>query len=407
VVVSTFACLCFQFGENGQDGRFDKDDWVIPNRLQKGLCMMMFSFRSGNGRIPLRLRVRLHVELLEDRQVLSTLTNPAVIPTPGDYSYWDWRESQIIETPRGNPNVVFLGDSITDAFATTVGAPVWNAAIAPLQADNFGIGGATTQTVLWQIDHDGVLNGLSPQVVVLLIGTNNLAEGQTPAQVAEGITATVGAIQAQQPQAQILLLGILPRGASPDDPMRGLVAQTNQLIAPLGTLNRVTYLDIGGAFLQGDGSISPLVMADYLHPTLLGYERMTVALMPSLYPWLQSPAPLHQSSEVPLAGDNPDISAPAGTVQTVAQNVGGPSVITAVLPPPGAASVVWPTLPGPSLAIRPVILTGISIPANEGPASATEGNQAVGYASLPSHDGGDTTDKGDLVGWTADVWGNG
>ena len=39
---------------------------------------------------------------------------------------------------------------------------------------------------------------------------------------------------------------------------------------------------MGPKFLQGDGSISTSVMADYLHPTKKGYEIWVDAMRPTL-----------------------------------------------------------------------------------------------------------------------------
>ena len=43
-----------------------------------------------------------------------------------------------------------------------------------------------------------------------------------------------------------------------------------------------TYLDVGGAFLEADGTISNAVMYDFLHPTALGYQRWAAAMGPAL-----------------------------------------------------------------------------------------------------------------------------
>ena len=64
------------------------------------------------------------------------------------------------------------------------GKEIWDQYYGKLNAANFGISGDKTQHVLWRIDQ-GELDGISPKVVVLLIGTNNLLSpdncaGQSP-----------------------------------------------------------------------------------------------------------------------------------------------------------------------------------------------------------------------------------
>jgi lysophospholipase L1-like esterase len=64
--------------------------------------------------------------------------------------------------------------------------------------------------------------------------------------------------------------------------MRGAVAQVNSLISFLADGRRVVYQDIGGAFRNADGSISPAVMVDGVHPTQYGYQLWTAAMWPTL-----------------------------------------------------------------------------------------------------------------------------
>src|SRR5205807_8320147 len=124
------------------------------------------------------------------------------------------------------------------------------------------------------------LEGLHPRVCVLLIGTNNLPTNSA-AEVADGIKAIVRELRRQQPDMDILLLGLFPRGARASDPLRGKIREVNREIARLDG-PRVHYLDIGGRFLEPDGSLSKEVMPDYLHPGKRGFQIWADAILPRL-----------------------------------------------------------------------------------------------------------------------------
>src|SRR5581483_5887459 len=113
--------------------------------------------------------------------------------------------------------VLFLGDSLTTRWRTD-GKATWDECFAPLGAINFGVGEDRTQHLLWRVTH-GELAGRPPQTVVVLIGTNNLGRN-TPAEVADGIGAVVAAVRERQPAADVVLLGLLPRGRRPEDAIR-------------------------------------------------------------------------------------------------------------------------------------------------------------------------------------------
>jgi lysophospholipase L1-like esterase/Ca2+-binding EF-hand superfamily protein len=210
---------------------------------------------------------------------LSGLDELAITPLPLNdpaNSFWAERdyENDLQLLMGGHANVVFLGDSITDFLRIGAGKPLWDAYFAPLNAVNFAIGGITTSQVLWQVE-TGQVAYATPDVVVLLIGSNNLGWGESPEATAAGIAKIVYELRAQLPQTQILLLGLLPRGQSPFDPFRAEIAQVNRLIAELEG-DGVTFLDFGDAFLRRNGTISPLIMPDYLHPSQLGYQIYTI-----------------------------------------------------------------------------------------------------------------------------------
>lgn len=181
--------------------------------------------------------------------------------------------------PKGNPSVVFLGDSIAWSFAYHSGAAVWSQLLAPLGFADYGISGQTTQSLLYQLTL-GQLVGINPSVVVLNIGTNNLEEGDSPQATAAGIVADVNAIHAYLPLAQVVVLGVPPGGATPTDPYRLEVDQTDALVTQLLAGDpRVSLVNIAPALEQPDGTISNLTLSDYIHPTMQGYVDLAVALL--------------------------------------------------------------------------------------------------------------------------------
>ena len=57
----------------------------------------------------------------------------------------------------------------------------------------------------------------------------------------------------------------------------------NRQISRLDDGSHVTYLDIGKAFLNDDGTISREIMPDYLHLTAKGYRIWADAMEPTLW----------------------------------------------------------------------------------------------------------------------------
>ncbi len=191
---------------------------------------------------------------------------------------WESRHNgQLKAANREQAKVVFLGDSITDAWRMSPSYKEHFSAYAPL---NLGISGEYTQNLLWRIDH-GALDGLSPKAVVIMIGVNNLGGGFSAQQTANGVRAVLAAVQGKLPGVPILLLSILPAGESPDATLRKKVIETNELIAKM-QVPGVTVVDIGSILLEPDGTISKSILRDFLHPTEAGYVRLGDALAPHL-----------------------------------------------------------------------------------------------------------------------------
>jgi lysophospholipase L1-like esterase len=172
---------------------------------------------------------------------------------------------------KGNVDLLFVGDSITDGWRGG-GKAVWAQTWAPLKAFNIGIGGDRTQHVLWRLEN-GEMNGITPKLAVLMIGTNNFGGGNTNEEVAEGITACVKSIHKHSSTTKVLLLGIFPRGAQATHPARARIKDINTAIAKLDDGGKtVKYLDIGAKFLDAEGNLPKDIMPDALHPNAKGYQ---------------------------------------------------------------------------------------------------------------------------------------
>ena len=63
---------------------------------------------------------------------------------------------------------------------------------------------------------------------------------------------------------------------------RAKIAQVNRQISALNDADAVRFLNVGAQLLEADGSLSPRVMPDYLHPSLLGYLEYLSAIGPTL-----------------------------------------------------------------------------------------------------------------------------
>jgi alpha-mannosidase len=221
--------------------------------------------------------------LTDGNAPVTNAVNTAVIPAPRDTNWVARHEGFVKQAQQGGIDLLFMGDSITD-FWRNRGIEIWNKYYAPRHAADFGISGDRTQHVLWRIEH-GELDGIKPKVVVLMIGTNNTGAGKghnTPAEIVYGIADIVQEFRQKLPETKILLLSVFPRGANFGDPQRAQIALINSVLPKLDDGKMVKYLDIGGKFLEPDGTLPKSVMPDLLHPNAEGYRIWAEAMEPTL-----------------------------------------------------------------------------------------------------------------------------
>lgn len=214
-----------------------------------------------------------------------------VVPVTQDRSWpqYDWQKRHELTSAavkHAKPQILFIGDSITHFFGgeqfdkyALRGQQTWGEFYAPQNAGNLGFGWDKTENVLWRLQH-GAVDGISPKLVVMMIGTNNTGTCSAP-DIAAGIETIVLEIEKRLPQSKILLLGIFPRGEKPN-PQREKIAEINQIIAKLDGTHNVTFLDIGTKFLTPEGLITKDIMPDFLHPNEKGYRIWAEAIEPTV-----------------------------------------------------------------------------------------------------------------------------
>ncbi|ESN96576.1 hypothetical protein HELRODRAFT_163653 [Helobdella robusta] len=217
------------------------------------------------------------------------MSNPAAIPTAvedanGDGRWISLHKRFIAEAKEKEPEVLIIGDSLIQLMAQN---EIWDKLFVPLHCLNFGIGSDQTQNVLWRLQN-GELEDFAPKVIVICCGTNN--HEHTPEQIVGGILEIVKTCQKKQPQSQIVVMAIPPRGQF-DNPLRQKINQINSSVcAKVSGIPNVSFFEIDpNMFINpSDGSISHQDMYDYLHLTRQGYRKLAEPLLDEIQTLLKN-----------------------------------------------------------------------------------------------------------------------
>ena len=209
---------------------------------------------------------------------------------------YDWfeRHDKILKYGREtNPEIVFLGDSITHFWAgrDTIGGefalPRWKKAFGQYRTLNLGYGWDRTGTVRWRLDH-GEMDGVDPKLVVIHIGGNNYSttkhyQGNTSEEVAEAILAIAAKAHEKAPKAKVVVMGVFPFGEKPDAPHRQKALKTNAILAEkVPALGYAAFIDLTSKQIGADGIYPKELARDRVHPTDAGYDIWVEALKPYL-----------------------------------------------------------------------------------------------------------------------------
>ncbi|WP_460515093.1 GDSL-type esterase/lipase family protein [Cyclobacterium sediminis] len=228
--------------------------------------------------------------------------NTAIIPVPkledDSYDWWERHKDVLSIKDTLDPEIVLIGNSIThfwggdfpplnnaDGTSRVANGPhSWEATFQNRRVLNLGFGWDRTQNVLWRLNN-GELDGLSPKLVIIHIGTNNTSETEnarknTASEILEGIAAIYYSVRFKTPNAKIVLMEIMPREEMPNNSRRLLINETNQLLKQFAKDNGITLLDISSKMLNSDGILTKAFTLDFCHPNEAGYQIWGEALQP-------------------------------------------------------------------------------------------------------------------------------
>ena len=178
----------------------------------------------------------------------------------------------------GDLRVVFMGDSITDAWPQ----PRFGAFFPGKPYVGRGISGQTTAQMLVRFRPDVI--DLKPKAVVILAGTNDIA-GNTGPMTDEDIQRNIESMAelAKAHGIRVVLSSITPTGAyhaaptaAPQSTTRPMsrIKAINDWMKSYAAANGHVYLDYFTPMLDATGMMKAELTADDLHPNALGYAIM-------------------------------------------------------------------------------------------------------------------------------------
>jgi lysophospholipase L1-like esterase len=174
-------------------------------------------------------------------------------------------------------DLVLVGDSLAAGWPAEMVATAGRGQ----RTFNFGMPGDRIQNTLWRlaalpVDH------LRPRGVLILLGTNNLGDGDEPEAIAAGIQAVIARIRRLWGEPHCILVTIPRRGPAPGfrEPDR---LRVNALLHHEATIcGALDLIDADAVFAGTAEHRAVATEPDLLHLSLEGYKRLTAALGPVL-----------------------------------------------------------------------------------------------------------------------------
>jgi len=207
--------------------------------------------------------------------ILSTMLSAQDFANFGRYQ----KQNQEVLSQNIAPNSVLMGDSITEGwFATDPGFFTKNNFVGR------GISGQVTSQMLLRFREDVIK--LKPKRVIILAGTNDIAENQGPISLDKVFGNIVSMAElAKANNIKVVLCSALPAYDFPwrkDMQPADKVIALNKMIKDYAQKNHITYVDYHSVLKDEKNGLPKEIAEDGIHPNKLGYEKMEAILMKNL-----------------------------------------------------------------------------------------------------------------------------
>lgn len=171
----------------------------------------------------------------------------------------------------GENRIVYFGDSITENWSAV--CPEFFIGKTYI---NRGISGQTTQQMLLRFRSDVI--ELNPKIVVILAGTNDIAENTGPTTLEMVLGNLISMCElAKANNIKVILCSVLPAYDYPWKP--GLepaekIETLNSMILKYAKTNNIAYVEYYSAMVDHQKGLKSIYSKDGVHPNKEGYRVM-------------------------------------------------------------------------------------------------------------------------------------
>lgn len=194
--------------------------------------------------------------------------------TFSDYYYQ--RKAQFEATPDTEDEIILLGNSITEGGD-------WKVLFPNKNVVNRGISGDVTAGILYRLSE---ITASRPKKIFLLIGTNDLARGESESYVVDQVASILQGIKKESGDTEIFLQSILPVNPAVGEKFSGhkknqqLIVSVNNILKELSKSMHIVFIDLHKKFRNPEGVLMSKYTDDGLHLNEKGYLKWKRVLKP-------------------------------------------------------------------------------------------------------------------------------